>query len=89
MCEKLEACARAMHDNGYVHGDLRETNVIGAKGGTVWIIDFDWGGEDGKAEYPYASLNEHLLDKDRKDLVISRAHDERVLQAAIARILRS
>ncbi|KAG7085640.1 hypothetical protein E1B28_003187 [Marasmius oreades] len=89
MCDKLKACARAMHDNGYVHGDLRETNVIGVKEGTVWIIDFDWGGEDGKAEYPHASLNEHLLDKDQKDLVIRRAHDERVLRTTIARILGS
>ncbi|KAH9905070.1 uncharacterized protein BXZ73DRAFT_85282 [Epithele typhae] len=49
---------RILHDAGIVFGDLREQNVlyIPATGdgdpARTWLIDFDWAGEAGVAEYP-------------------------------------
>jgi len=33
------------HDAGFVHGDLRDANII-CDGDSVMLIDFDWGGKD-------------------------------------------
>ena len=48
-----------MHSHGYVHGDLRNCNIlIGAKKGQVinanrvCLIDFDWSGVEGSVRYP-------------------------------------
>ncbi|KAL0062448.1 hypothetical protein AAF712_010660 [Marasmius tenuissimus] len=83
--KKIEGLVRDMHDAGYVHGDLCESNILSAKGSEkdnapVWIIDFDWGGENGKVSYPYASLDRRLLDgRTGNDLVIRKEDDERVM----------
>jgi len=31
-----------------VHGDLRDTNIIVKKDERVLLVDFDWGGKDGR-----------------------------------------
>lgn len=44
----------ALHQAGYVHGDIRDTNVMVKKSDTmdIMLIDFDWAGEIGKVRYP-------------------------------------
>lgn len=59
-----------MHNLGLVHGDFRDTNLLigsefGVDGGTevsiprIFILDFDWAGQYGKAKYP-RSLNKEV-----------------------------
>src|SRR3546814_10578615 len=48
-----EAAAITMlHDHGYVHGDLRNANILRCPDSVVKIIDFDWCGVEGSACYP-------------------------------------
>ncbi|KAF8584004.1 hypothetical protein K439DRAFT_1661009 [Ramaria rubella] len=44
----------ALHHAGYVHGDVRDTNVMVEKDGKegFMLIDFDWAGKIGTACYP-------------------------------------
>ena len=44
-----------MHQAGWVHGDLRSTNVVVKKSGldgSFLIIDFDWSGKNQEVVYP-------------------------------------
>ncbi|RPB22328.1 hypothetical protein L211DRAFT_758755, partial [Terfezia boudieri ATCC MYA-4762] len=47
-----------LHSHGYVHGDIREVNIIvcGPAGLCVDLVDWDWAGVDGTVKYPI-SLN--------------------------------
>ena len=62
-CEKwateLQALIQAFHKEDFVHGDLCEPNII-CNGGKVMVVDFDWGGKEGKAYYPSVSLCDEL-----------------------------
>jgi hypothetical protein len=50
---KLRAAVAAVHGAGYVHGDLRECNVLVCGGGLrLCVIDFDWSGKEGVQRYP-------------------------------------
>ena len=46
LCAQMLKCMRvvqAIHDAGYIHGDIRETNVLcHLETGALTIIDFDW-----------------------------------------------
>lgn len=46
ICNQLHKCmkvVKTIHDAGYIHGDIRETNVLcNLKTGDLTIIDFDW-----------------------------------------------
>jgi RIO-like serine/threonine protein kinase len=48
---KVEEGAKRMHKAGYVHGDLREANILVALD-TVLFIDFDFAGLTKSAKYP-------------------------------------
>jgi serine/threonine protein kinase len=52
--EPLKEKVVALHQRGYVHGDLRDTNLMVRKNGKpgLVLIDFDWAGEIGKVRYP-------------------------------------
>jgi serine/threonine protein kinase len=43
-----------MHQQGFVHGDVRNVNVMVTKDPTpaVMLVDFDWAGRIGEARYP-------------------------------------
>jgi len=44
-----------LHDCGFVHGDLRDCNMMCMKKGGAWrvlLLDFDWAGRTGEARYP-------------------------------------
>ena len=49
--EQLRMAMKTLHDADYVHGDLREPNILITTGG-LKLIDFDWCGQAGKARYP-------------------------------------
>ena len=50
--DKLRNAVHTLHACGFVHGDLREPNILVPKVGGIKIIDFDWCGEAGTAQYP-------------------------------------
>lgn len=49
----LEKTAR-LHQAGYVHGDLRDTNLMVRENGQsgFMLMDFDWAGKIGEVCYP-------------------------------------
>ena len=49
---KLRTAIQTLHDMKFVHGDLREPNILVTEDGDVKIIDFDWCGKDGEVRYP-------------------------------------
>ncbi|RDB15242.1 hypothetical protein Hypma_004767 [Hypsizygus marmoreus] len=71
-----------VHDQGYVHGDIRAINVLVRKTdaatgpGSVLLIDWDWAGRDGDVRYPY-SINPEIARPEGAvaGSLISRDHD--------------
>jgi serine/threonine protein kinase len=52
--ENLASLVARLHDNGMVHGDLREDNiVVDTRDFSVVLLDFDWSGLEGTARYPF------------------------------------
>lgn len=51
-CARLRQTVEAMHGAGYVHGDLRECNVMVNLEGEVKLVDLNWSGKEGSARYP-------------------------------------
>jgi hypothetical protein len=51
--EKQDLCdaVKLMHDNGWVHGDLREPNILRTDG-SIRIVDFEFSGRENQARYP-------------------------------------
>lgn len=79
--EQLHDLVKASHEQGLVRGDLREANILCNKAGSqFWLIDFDWGGEADKLEYPSRLLNEELLvGRQTEDLIIRKQDDEHIV----------
>jgi hypothetical protein len=50
--DKLRTAVQILHDADFVHGDLREPNILVTEDGDTKIIDFDWCGKDREARYP-------------------------------------
>ncbi|KAJ3514096.1 hypothetical protein NLJ89_g2575 [Agrocybe chaxingu] len=48
---ELTELVNGFHQQGWVHGDLRDANIR-CRGDEFWVIDFDWGGKDGEVKYP-------------------------------------
>lgn len=52
--ERLKEVLGQMHQKEFVHGDVRNVNVMVRNGPTleVKLVDFDWAGKIGEAKYP-------------------------------------
>lgn len=50
--KKAVESAKKMHNQGFVHGDMRLSNLMVGPNDSVKIIDFDWSGKVGEAVYP-------------------------------------
>lgn len=52
--QEIEGKLVALHQAGYIHGDIHDANLMVMKDGSLgfMLIDFDWVGEIGKAQYP-------------------------------------
>ena len=53
--ENIGQFLKKMHEAGWVHGDLRSTNVMVKKSGldgSFLLIDFDWSGKNQEVVYP-------------------------------------
>ena len=55
---KVKTIVRTLHEGGFVHGDIRNTNIFVNQASltsddvTIHLIDFDWAGYDGEVKYP-------------------------------------
>ncbi|KAI0257108.1 hypothetical protein BJV78DRAFT_1160307 [Lactifluus subvellereus] len=89
----LRQLMHGFHARGWVHGDLRDTNLIIGKDNLAWVIliDFDWSGDVGSGvRYPTALLNEELVDPENPDnLAITKESDERILNATLKKLNES
>jgi hypothetical protein len=52
--DEIRASLITLHQAGYVHGDVRDTNVMVQKNGSdvIQLVDFDWAGKIGEVKYP-------------------------------------
>jgi hypothetical protein len=50
LIKKLREHVDTLHEADFVHGDLRQPNLI-VVGEDVWLLDFDWTGKVGEAFY--------------------------------------
>ena len=51
--EKINRIAYELQKKNYVHGDLRDANVLfDTENNRVVVVDFDWSGIDGESVYP-------------------------------------
>ena len=87
----VEKALALLHADGYVHGDVRETNIMVKRDGVVSedlgdiiLVDFDWAGKENTVRYPSnITLGHPELprpeDVDRGGL-ISSAHDDQMLE---------
>jgi len=80
--EQLRAAVKTLHDENYVHGDIREPKVLVTTGG-LKLIDFDWCGKAGAARYPAdislaSSFGWH--DGVRRGGLIAKEHDEHMFK---------
>lgn len=76
----LEAAVNVPHTGNFVHGDIRDVNLMFSKENKsikVMIVDLDWAGTDGEIRYP-ANVNTigiNRPDGARDGELISKAHD--------------
>ncbi|KAF8550759.1 hypothetical protein OG21DRAFT_1419186, partial [Imleria badia] len=85
--EEIRTQLNQLHNSGFVHGDVRDVNIMAKKGtGTTFqlmIIDFDCAGEIDVARYPYfMKRNDMLVDRPdgaRNGQPILAAHDHWML----------
>jgi serine/threonine protein kinase len=54
---KVQSIVRTLHEGGFVHGDIRDVNLLIDRASLesdvmVHLIDFDWAGPVGEAKYP-------------------------------------
>lgn len=87
-CAKIMNDLAKLHDNGYVHGDMRKSNLLFSADGTnAWIIDFDLAGKEG-TYYP-ASYNHSHIDERHKDAKALRPRKKEHDRFALTCIFRS
>jgi len=82
----LKVLVKDFHDKGWVHGNLQDANFIVPvkEPEKIMLVDFDWGGESGKASYPTWMLDENLIyGMTTESLQITKENDARVLTAAL------
>ena len=52
--EALKYAVDTMHEEDYVHGDVRPQNIVVVNDSRVCILDFDWAGKKDTVRYPVA-----------------------------------
>ena len=76
----------SFHNEGLVHGDLHEPNMI-CSGENIVLLDLDWGGQAREALYPCASLNPELTDgQESIDQEIMKDNDIQILENTLKQL---
>ena len=83
----IRALLLALHQSGYVHGDIRSSNIlVGNSEDDFMLLDFDWAGRIGEARYPMnLNRSEGLWRPDgaRDGALILADHDIEMLELII------
>jgi len=84
----IKALVDGFHREDLVHGDLRLANFVFTKSQNprrMLLVDFDWGGKDGRVAFPHELLNEDLgVSSDRlSDRKINKEHDQKCLSGVL------
>jgi len=64
--EQVHQALSRLHAEGYVHGDVRDVNIMVKKARysetefQVILVDFDWAGKEGETRYP-SNLNRETV----------------------------
>ncbi|EGO23318.1 hypothetical protein SERLADRAFT_391072 [Serpula lacrymans var. lacrymans S7.9] len=80
----ISAKLESLHEAGYVHGDIRDTNIMVSKTNKTqfMIVDFDWAGSIEEARYPagvnHIDISRPLEARDGKKIL--KDHDIFMLQ---------
>ena len=89
LLEKIRAKLSHLHQEGYVHGDVRDTNVmVRPDGKGFMLVDFDWSGEIGEVRYPINIVKGLQLwrpDEAEDGQLITADHDQEMLEYMFAR----
>jgi len=84
---ELKQLVNEFHEEGLVHGDLRDANMISDEEYTLMLVDFDWGGKDGQVFYPTSNLNDELLVGRASDnLKFTKDDDIRILNLTLKKL---
>jgi hypothetical protein len=85
---KFSSNIQEMNSAGWVHGDVREPNVLCNAQGDLQLIDFDWGGlEEEQLTYP-GDLNVEDIYREKTAVrggVLRTTHDVHMLKVIIAK----
>jgi serine/threonine protein kinase len=72
-----------LHQAGYVHGDIRTTNIMVKRSGSgIMLVDFDWAGVIGEVRYPM-NVNTEEIKRPRgvyDNELIMPAHDTEMVE---------
>ena len=85
---ELQDLVKSFHAENFVHGDLRDTNII-CDDERFFLIDFDWGGKLGEACYPvkFYELNPELVQgRSSNNMLITAEDDDRVLETTMNKV---
>ena len=81
---EIEDLVHGFHQKGLVHGDLRLANFVftSDQPRRMILIDFDWGGEDGKVVFPHEELIKDLgvSNSELYGREITKEHDRKCLE---------
>lgn len=83
----------SFHSAGFVHGDIRDTNIMVSKSDETrfMIVDFDWAGRTQEARYPvgvnYIDIERPQEARDGNEILPD--HDVVMLEGIARRITRS
>ncbi|KNZ82334.1 hypothetical protein J132_00149 [Termitomyces sp. J132] len=89
---KVKRIVRTLHQNGFVHGDIRAANLLidpaslNSHDVQVHLIDFDWGGRAGEVRYPIG-LNSETVMRPKEvqgGKLILEAHDIEMISSLFA-----
>ena len=77
--DRVMSAVQRMHDAGFVHGDLRDINIlvdVTADNDDVKIVDWDWAGHWGSVKYPISiNLEVPRAAAVKGGVTIDMAHD--------------
>lgn len=84
--DAIEEALSNFHNLGFVHGDLRDTNVFVRFYNGRWecqLIDYDWAGREGEAVYPIRVYSTTSVWRPRRYMdgtLITSDHDKRTMK---------
>lgn len=65
--EKVQQAVMVMHTHGFVHGDLRDVNIMACiqcpdaqNTQSILILDLDWAGQEGSTNYPQTLNHQNI-----------------------------